>query len=175
MAQAGKDPVLANPVEAITSFEGDLAKVLNGRTLEEARWRRLDDLSLLVPMRGIQNNGTVDDYWLRLGFAYYDDWPPSAQFVNPATIQYNQASDKCWLPSIEGTDEIRVHADFNSGGHRLQLICCSLTLEFYLVKHGVNEQHVWDRRKFNFAATINQIDWALKSPFYKGRQDVLPA
>lgn len=174
MAEAGKDPVLATPADAIAALERDLPKVLRDRTLEEAGWRRLDDLSLLVPMTGVQPNRTVDNYFLRLGFAYYDDWPPSAQFVNPDTLEYNQDTDKCWLPLIDGTDEIRVHAAYDGGGYKLQLVCCSLTLEFYLVRHGVKEQHVWRRGKNNFAGTLNQINWALKSEFYKGRQHALP-
>ena len=173
MAEAGKAPVLSTPADAIVALERDLPTALKGRTFEEAGWRRLDDLSLLVPMAGLRE-GVIDKYYLRLGFAYYDDWPPCAQFVNPNTLEYNLDVDKCWLPKIEGTEEIRVHDAFDFEGRKLQLICCSLTLEFYLVKHGVNEQHVWKPGKHNFAGTLNQIDWALKSEFYKGRQHALP-
>jgi hypothetical protein len=171
MAQAGIAPVLATPSDAIAAFERDLPKALKGRTLEEAGWRRLDGMSLLVPLQGQQANGTMDDYLLRLGFACYPDWPPSALFVNPQTLSYDAVKDKCWLPKIEGSNEIAIHQNFNGQG---QLVCCSLTLEFYAVKHGVQPEHVWNPQQHNFAATINQIDWALRSQFYKGRQDVLP-
>jgi len=171
MAQAGTTPVLATPGDAIAAFERDLPKALKGRTLEEAGWRRLDDMTLLVPLKGRRADGTLDDYLLRLGFACYPDWPPSAQFVNPKTLNYNLAKDKCWLPKIDGCSEIAIHADYNRQG---QLICCSLTLEFYAVRHDVQPNHVWNPGTHNFSATINQIDWALKSQFYKGRHDALP-
>ena len=170
MAKAGTAPILATPSDAIAAFERDLIKALRNRTLEEAGWRRLDDMTLLVPLQGRQANGTIDDYLLRLGFAYYPDWPPTAQFVNPQTLNYDKATDKCWLPKIDGCPEIAVHPDYQNRG---QLICCSLTLEFYAVLHGVQENHVWNPEKHNFSATIHQIDWALGTQFYKGRHAIL--
>jgi len=56
-----------------------------------------------------------------------------AVFVNPATGIY-APGDQRWLPAISGTDEVAVHADYNGRG---QLICCSATLEFWLVGHGL--------------------------------------
>jgi len=171
MAQAKTAPVLATPSDAIAAFERDLPKALKNRTLEEAGWRRLDDMTLLVPLWAPKTNGLSDEYLLRLGFAYYPGWPPSALFVNPKTLSYDKAKDKCWLPKIEGCPEIATHIDYMNRG---QLICCSLTLEFYNVLHDVKPEHLWDSKKHNFAATINQIDWALRSPFYKGRHAILP-
>ncbi len=171
MAQAGAIPVLATPSDAISALESDLPKALRDRSLEEAGWRRLDDLTLLVPLQGRQANGSDDEYLLRLGFTCYPDWPPSAQFVNPHTLNYDPAKDKCWLPRIDGCPEIAVHPQYQNQG---QLICCSLTLEFYAIRHDIKPEHVWNPEKHNFSATINQIDWAIKSQFYKGRQDVLP-
>lgn len=171
MAKAGEIPVLATPTDAIAAFERDLPKALGNCTLEQAGWSRLDAMTLLVPLQGRQANGTVDDYWLRLGFAYYPEWPPSALFINPDTQQYDPGKDTWWLPKIEGCPEIAVHASYQHIG---QLICCSLTLEFYAIRHDVKQEHVWNSQKHNFAGTINQIRWALNSPFYKGRQNVLP-
>jgi hypothetical protein len=171
MAQAGTTPVLATPSDAIAAFERDLPKALKNRTLEEAGWHRLDDMTLLVPLQGRQVNGTIDSYLLRMGFACYPEWPPSTLFVNPQTLSYDKAKDQCWLPKIEACSEIAVHTDYQNHG---QLICCSLTLEFYAILHGVQPEHVWNSQKHNFAATINQIDWALRSQFYKGRYAILP-
>lgn len=170
MAKAGTIPILATPSDAIAAFERDLPKALQNRTLEEAGWRRLGDMTLLVPLRGVQTNGTVDNYLLRLGFACYPDWPPSALFVNPQTLNYDKTKDQCWLPKIESCSEIAIHADYQNRG---QLICCSLTLEFYAVLHAVQPEYVWNSQKHNFAATINQIDWALRSQFYRGRHAIL--
>lgn len=172
MAKAGTLPVLATPTDAIAAFEQDLPKALRHRTLDEAGWRRLDDMTLLVPMEGLQANGAVDSYLLRLGFAWSPEWPPSTLFVNPKTLAYDKTKDACWLPKIEGCNEVATHTDYQGHG---QLVCCSLTLEFYAVLHGVQPENVWDSQRHNFSATINQIEWALKSKFYKGRHAPLPS
>src|SRR5258708_26548209 len=67
-----------------------------------------------------------DVYLLRLYFSYYPAWPPSARFVNPGTRQ-SGPGDRQWLPAIEGTNEVHVHASYPPSGE--QLICCSATLE----------------------------------------------
>lgn len=171
MASAGTLPVLATPTDAIAALERDLLRALRYRTLEEAGWRRLDDLTLLIPMDGVQGNGVLDGYLLRLGFACYPDWPPSTLFINPNTLVYDKTKDACWLPKIEGCTEIATHVDYQGRG---QLVCCSLTLEFYAVLHQVQPTHVWNPQKHTFSATINQIEWALRSAFYKGRHAPLP-
>jgi len=167
MAAPNQDPIPLNPIEAKANFEADLPVVLKGRPLEETAWMRLDDLTLIVPLVGIADGAQPDFYFLRLNFGYYRDWPPSAIFVNPRTRAFKDGDDNTWLPKIEGCPEIAVHVNFQGSG---QLICCSNTLEFYKVKHSVEAKHVWDAKSQNFAATINAVQRALRSPFYKGRQ-----
>lgn len=166
MARLGVTPVPNNPMQACTAVEAHLAVVLRGQSLAEAGWQRPDPLVLLVPLLGIQADGTEDDYLLRLHFGYYPEWPPSAQFVNPTTKEYHFPDDVGFLPRIEGTSEIQVHNAYGSIG---QLICCSVTLEFYLVSHGAEARHVWDPEHQNFAATLNAIKRGLRPPYYKGR------
>ncbi len=120
----------------------------------------------------LSDGGTSDKYLLRLGFGYYPDWPPSALFVNPTTAHYEYPTDVSHLPRIEGTDEIQIHPSYNSNGQYkvTQLICASITLEFYVIRHAVKPEHLWDSGTQTFAATINGIAFWLKAPFYKGRQ-----
>jgi hypothetical protein len=167
MARAGQDPVPNTPGRAQTALEADLPVVLRGRTLEEVGWQRPDPLTLLVPLVGVREDKTTDEFFLRLQFGYYPDWPASAQFVNPDTRAFRHPDDVRWLPRIEGTNEIAVHANYDN---RLQLICASVTLEFYIVRHGVAERLVWDPKLQNFSATLAAIERGLKQPFYKGRQ-----
>lgn len=167
MAKMNVDPVPVPPADAIAALEEDLPKVLKGRTLEEAGWTRLDPLTLLVPLVGGPPSVAGDSYLLRLGFGYYRDWPPSALFVNPETKDYQVGRDSKWLPRVEGWNELHVHADYNGTG---QLICCSNTLEFYKVRHGMEAKHLWDPGRQNFASTLRAIEWALRSTYYKGRQ-----
>ena len=166
MAQMNMEPTAARPADAIAALDEDLPKVLKGKTLEEAGWTRPDLLTLLVPLNGGRGD-TVDNYLLRLGFGYYREWPPSAQFVNPETQVFEVGKDEKWLPKIEGWNELHVHADYNGTG---QLICCSNTLEFYKVRHGMEAKHLWDSERQNFAAALAAIRWALQSAYYKGRQ-----
>jgi hypothetical protein len=166
MAKMNTEPTAMRPADAIAALDEDLPKVLKGKTIEETGWTRLDPLTLLVPVNGGRGD-TVDDYLLRLGFGYYREWPPSAQFVNPVTKIFEVGKDEKWLPKIEGWNELHVHADYNGTG---QLICCSNTLEFYKVRHGMEAKHLWNPERQNFAATLAAINWALRSTYYKGRQ-----
>lgn len=159
----GVRPVLNNPLRAKEALERDLPKAL--RNIDG--WQRLDDLNVIVPQYARNTNGEVDNYLLKLNFAYYPQWPPSAQFVNPETLNYLYPADIKWLPKIEGTSEIAVHASFQNVG---QLICNSMTLEFYQVNHGVEDRHLWNEDNCNFSATINVIKQYINSNYYKGRQ-----
>jgi hypothetical protein len=167
MASANQEPIPLSPANARLNFEADLPVVLRGRSLEELGWIRLDHLTLVIPLVGQADGLTPEFYFLRLNFGYYRDWPPSAIFVNPRTKEFKESEDKIWLPRIEGCPEIHVHANYENKG---QLICCSATLEFYKVRHGVKEMHIWDSTSQNFAATIHAVQRAIQSSFYKGRQ-----
>jgi hypothetical protein len=172
MARAKEVPIPNTPARAQAALDADLPVVLRGRSLETAGWERPEPLTLFVPFIAAREDGTRDDYLLRLYFLYYPDWPPSAQFVNPKSRCYGHPEDLLWLPKIEGAGEIAVHAQYDmpGGTGKIQLICASVTLEFYQVLHDVPERMVWDPKVQNFAATIAAIDHGLRQPFYKGRQ-----
>jgi len=171
MAKMGEMPTL-NPLQGREALERDLPPVLAAlgfRTLEDAGWELTPDkLSLLVPVDGRVGERT-DHYLLKLGFHAYRTWPPSAQFVNPATKGYRYPDDVEHLPVL-GSPEVHVHPNYQSSGGTLQLICCSATLEFYQVLHGVEEKHVWDENRFTFLTTIAAIKAAMQSSHYTGRQ-----
>jgi hypothetical protein len=171
VARAKQAPVPNTPARAQAALEADLPVVLRGRTLQEAGWTRPDPLTLLVPLVGTRADGTRDDYLLRLNFLYYPDWPPSALFVNPKSQTYRHPEDLGWLPRVDGKGEIGVHAQYDiPGGGKTQLICASVTLEFYLILHDVKDCLVWDHTVQNFAATIAAVERALRQPHYQGRQ-----
>lgn len=171
MARAKQVPVPNTPVRAQAALDADLPLVLRGRTLAEVGWTQPDPLTLLVPLFGTCADGTHDDYLLRLNFLYYPDWPPSALFVNPKTKSFRHPEDLAWLPRVDGKGEISVHAQYDiPGGGKTQLICASVTLEFYQVLHDVKECMVWDHQRQNFAATLAAVERALRQPHYHGRQ-----
>jgi hypothetical protein len=162
MAKIGADPVLNLPLAAREALDRDLVKSLRGRS-----YQRPDSLTLFVPLFGNPDSESPDLFLLRLQFSYYPEWPPSAQFVNPLTRQFDKTKDAIWLPRIEGNSRIQVHADYNNGMG--QLICSSMTVEFYKVRHSGNESEAWTTTH-TFAATINEIEMGLRPDSgYKGR------
>jgi hypothetical protein len=165
MSIFGKAPVqdITQGQQALTR---DLERVLRGRTLDDLGWAKPDDLTLLVPLFGTTAAGRKDAYLLRLYFDHYPTWPPSAQFVNPLTLEYRVSDDAKWVPQSNGHQEIAFHKDYTGKG---QLVCCSLTLEFYKVNHGVEEKVVWRGDTQTFFATIAAIKRALVPPYYSGR------
>ena len=166
MSIYGREPVqdLARGQQA---FANDLDRVLRGRTLDDLGWAMPDEMTLLVPMFGTTTSGSKDPYLLRLYFDHYPEWPPSAQFVNPLTLEYRLAEDAKWVPNSTSHPEIALHTNY--AGSSGQVVCCSLTLEFYKVNHSVEPHLVWNGGKQTFAATIASIKRALVPPHYAGR------
>jgi len=169
MASANEQPT-ADIQAGATALDEDIPRVLSvleASSLEALGWSRPDRLSLLVPMDGVYQ-GKTDEYLLRLGFQAYRKWPPSARFVNPATLDYVYPQDRHFIPQLT-SQECRTHAAYQRTpmSARIQLICCSATLEFYEVLHNVEQQHLWSESD-TFFTTVMAIRKAFAS-FYQGR------
>ena len=147
-------------------FAEHLKRMLGNRTLDDFGWAKPDDLTLFIPLFGTTAAGKKDAYILRLFFDHYPTWPPSALFVNSLTLDYRLPDDTKWVPHAPGHSEIAFHTDYTGRG---QLVCCSLTLEFYKVNHSVEEKVVWQGDKQTFLATIAAIKRVLVPPHYVGR------
>lgn len=168
MAKANEQPAL-DVIAGAAALDEDLPRVLRlmeADSIEELGWTRLNRITLLIPMSGVHQD-KKDDYLLRLGFQAYRKWPPSAQFVNPETLGYAHPKDQHFVPRLT-SPECHTHCAYNNPrGGTLQLICCSATLEFYEVLHGVKPEHVW-RESETFFSTLAAIQKAMTS-FYVGR------
>lgn len=153
----------------IAALEEDLPRVLRALdkcSLEELGWTRPNKTTLLIPMEGTAN-GVTDQFLLRLGFAAYSKWPPSAQFVNPETLAYFHPTDQHHVPRLT-SPECCTHAKYQAGnGRQMQLICCSATLEFYEMAHPVEPEHLWNEKN-TFYTTVQAIQKAIASS-YMGR------
>lgn len=158
-----------DPKTGAAQLDEDLPRVLRlleVDDLDALGWRRPNKLTLLVPMTGVMG-GRRDDYMVKLGFHSYRAWPPSAQFVNPDTLAFVRGQDDRWVPRLT-SNECRTHLTYgHPRGDPIQLICCSATLEFYDVNHGVEPHHVWDG-KSTFYTTIAAIRRAFATS-YEGR------
>lgn len=165
MSILGKTPV-QDIAHGQAAFAADLSRFLGQRTLDEVGWAKPDDLTLLVPLFATRADGGKDPYLLRLYFDHYPTWPPSALFVNPLTLTYKYPDDVQWVPQASYHRELAFHTNHPGS---IQLVCCSLTLEFYKVNHSVDEAVTWRQGKHNFVSTIAAIKRALISPYYVGR------
>src|ERR1700691_2091143 len=102
MAQIVPPTPVLDIARGIASLDEDIPRVLAllGKTAtEELGWRRPNRSSLIVPIQGTLN-GVAETYVLRLGFAAYRKWPPSAQFVNPDTASYVYPQDQHFVPKL---------------------------------------------------------------------------
>jgi hypothetical protein len=169
MVKAGQSPSI-DPSAGVAALEEDIPKVLRflgAPNIEALGWLRPNNLSLIIPMTA-EREGNADNYSLRLGFQAYRRWPPSAQFVNPNTHRYDYPQDQIHVPKLT-SPECHTHTAYDRpGGGKLQLICCSATLEFYDVLHSVeNDNHLW-QESYTFYTTIMAITRAMASS-YQGR------
>jgi hypothetical protein len=152
-------------------LDEDLPRILRregAATPEDLGWKRVDGRTLLVPVKG-ESGGVVDEFCLRLEFKTGRDWPPSAQFVNPETLDYDPETDTRHLPRVNN-GEVQVHPGYaRPGGGKMQLICCSATLEYYQVLHGGENRHLW-KETDDFMLTITAIRRAMGES-YQGRHE----
>lgn len=155
-----------DPRAGALAFAEDLPRVLalcGAKGPEDLGWRVHNPLTLLVPMTG-QRGDVHDDYLLKLGFQAYRAWPPSAQFVNPETLMFAKGDDDMWVPRLT-SGECQTHLAYtHPRGGTIQLICCSATLEFYDVSHGVEEAMLWSSAS-TFYSTIVAIRRAFSTAY----------
>lgn len=136
-----------------------------GTPIAELGWERVSANMLTVPMAA--GPELSDRYLLRLNFLTGREWPPSAQFVNPDTLEYEVEKDIGHLPRLQ-SPEVHLHPSYSGpNGRPMQLICCSATLEFYEVLHDVQLQHIW-RDNDTFLVTLDAIRRSMVS-HYHGR------
>ena len=136
MARHAERPTidLASGRAVLTADLPRVLRVLEAESLEAVGWRKPDARTLLIPVHGTFNE-QGEDYLLRLQFLTGRDWPPSAQFVNPDTLEYRIPDDFHHLPVLEAP-QVRVHTNYAGPNGPIQLICCSATYEYYDVLHG---------------------------------------
>jgi len=101
MAKANELPTLDVQAGAAALDEDipRVLRVLGASSIEELGWSRPNKLKLFVPMCGVCQ-GEKEEYTLRLGFQAYRRWPPSAQFVNPVTLDYAYPQDQHFVPKL---------------------------------------------------------------------------
>ncbi len=169
-------PTLADPEVAAATFDEHLRDFFrNGRPAREPGWTYfyLDSLTAIVITPARRDTGAIDPYFVQLGAAYYDRWPPSVTFVEPGPIStwVEALANSMWWPKIEGAPfSFGAHNPYTypSGRHG-QLLCYSHTLEYYLSNHGPTDEERWKQGRHKLTATLSRLADVLTAPYYKGR------
>lgn len=169
-------PAKPHPDLARSQFEEDV-DVLEGSPLARRYGWVLEpdypNLRLQVRMWSLGEHGKrQDDYYLDLDMSYYRQHPPGVTFVNPITRSFDPSKDARWLPvaaSKPPHTDIRYHASYPINGVNRQMVCNSLTLEYYMTGHSPQPGERWDPGRHTLSATLSLLQTMLSPPHYGGR------
>jgi hypothetical protein len=179
---ASEVPALADAEIAAAVFADHLARVEAGELARANGWTftRLDPLHVIVLVTGIRQSGERDQYYVKLGGEYYDLYPPTTSFVcppcpavgdRPARDGWTEApADSRWLPLVNGLEWLAIHAVYSNfpDGVARQLVCCSMTYEYYISGHNPTPGQRWQQGRHTMGATLTRIQDALTSAQYQG-------
>ena len=165
-----------NPELAKSQFKEDLEGVPK-YYVKRYGWRlkpEFDDLRLYMDMWSVDGEyNHKDDFHVVMDMSYYNNWPPGVTFINPTTKVFDPNTDMRWLPKIsskpDGID-IAYHVAYElTTGTTKQMVCNSMTLEYYQSNHNPDADERWDPNKHTLFATISMIQTMLTEPHYGGR------
>ncbi len=163
-------PIPADPEIAALTFQRDLDTLWASRRPDRDGWRlmRLDPLRVVVTLPGIRTDGTVDDYFVKLGAEYYDAFPPTTVFVDPDGWREVRSGTR-WFPLITSPGWFGLHDGYPfPDGTARQLVCFTFTAEYYMVSHSPPETTVWRQGRHTVAATLARLAEVLRPPYYQG-------
>ncbi len=174
MAEA---PVPSDPEIAAATFAAHLDRALASPAGERAGWTatRTGPLEAIVHITAERSDGE-DTYHLRLRADWYDKWPPQAVFVAPPTGESEEwripTGASRWLPKTTSFPDgsFAFHTDYSfSEGPQRQLICCSMSFDYYTTGHTPTPAQHWEQGRHTVAALLNRVQKALRPPYYEGR------
>lgn len=175
-------PALADPEIAAAVFADHVARVGGGVQARERGWAFtwLDAMHVVVAVTGTRPDGQRDGYYLKLGAEYYDRYAPTTSFVCPPRPAAGNAPGRDgwteapagsrWLPNVPQLPWFAIHSGYGNfaDGVARQLVCCSMTFEYYITGHGPTVGQQWRQGRHTLAATLNRVHDALNSPNYQG-------
>lgn len=164
------NPAKVDPIIASAVFAEHFDRIWRGPLPSELGLTRtkIDDLHELVEFQAIRADGTVDPYFVLLGAEYYDQWPPAAAFVDPATRKPADAGSKWWPHLKQNPQWGALHNSYRfQDGSSGQMICMSFTAEYYRTQHNPPKDAVWQQGRHTVAATITRIATMLRDPYYE--------
>lgn len=175
-------PAVADAEIAAAVFGAHLARVEASEQARASGWTftRLDPLHVVVGLAASRPDGRRDDFFVKLGGEYYDAYPPTTSFVRPPSAPTGDRPagggwvvappGSRWLPVVNGLDWLAIHAVYSgyADGVPRQLVCCSMTFEYYITNHSPTPGQHWRQGRHTLGATLNRIQDALDSAHYQG-------
>ncbi|HEV3188491.1 MAG TPA: hypothetical protein VGZ04_10680 [Acidimicrobiales bacterium] len=145
------------------------------RELDARGWNRseVDELHLLIEIPAGPVDERFDSYFLKIGAEYYDAYPPTVLFVEPIDGLPRARANTEWWPRLNSTPGwIQLHDSYqyqeNGSSYEGQLVCCSVTAEYYISGHVPTDSQLWSTGERTVAATLSRISEILAPPFYGG-------
>jgi len=152
-------PTVVDPEVARAAFLAHAPAALEG-----FKWEQETPLSILVWIEAHPGEGDPDRYLARFDFSYYPDWPPRVTFVDPKTKLPNPTA---W-PVVNGAPNIAFYGAY--GDAPTGMVCNSMFFEYYFWGgHSPDDTIRWNARTHTFAASLNELRLALRSPYYVRR------
>ena len=160
----------ADPEVAAATLKEHLDRLWGTGRPERLGWARknLDPLHWLVTLPALRPTGETDPYHFRLGAEYYDLAPPTVALVQPDGVSHAVGKTR-WFPVLEALPSwfgLHEKAGFPDGVQR-QLVCFSMTAEYYMTNHNPKESEEWKQGQHNVAATLNRLAEILSPKYYR--------
>lgn len=164
-------PTLLDPEVAAATFSSHLDQFWNSGRHAMKGWGaiELDDLHTVIALPATRPDGTRDWYFVKLGAEYYDVAPPTVSFVDPSDWSTAKGSTR-WFPTIAPTPPwFGLHSAYAyPEGTARQLVCFTLSAEYYMVDHSPPEHTKWRQGRHTLSATLNRLSEVLSPPYYQG-------
>lgn len=182
-------PPRMDPEVAARVFATHLDKTLASNEARREGWTetRLGPLHSVIQMDGVRVDGTRDPYHALLIGDWYDQYPPQARFVSPPAIGTDRSEvanwpeappGSPWLPMIisgcmGGSFAFHPVYNFVEDGTTRQLICCSMSFDYYISGHQPTKEQRWTQGRHTVSALLSRLQEALRAPNYQGRSSAL--
>jgi hypothetical protein len=128
----------------------------------------VDALHTLVTLPAKRPGGEIDPYYFRLGAEYYDAAPPTVALVQPDGVTHAPEASK-WFPVLGSKpDWFGLHAKYPwPSGPPRQLVCFTLSAEYYMTDHSPKESEEWKQGQHTVAATLYRLAEILSPKYYR--------
>jgi hypothetical protein len=164
-------PARVDPEVAAATFAEHLDTYWrSGRPDELGITRRtVDALHELIGFTAVRPDGARDPYFVILGAEFYDMWPTTVAFVDPAELKPAPAGSQWWPRLRQNPPWLGLHNtyQFRADGGSAQMVCFSFTAEYYRSEHTATADIVWRQGYHTVAATIAHIAEFLQQPYYE--------